>query len=124
MVDSLKFYAVRSKDGKWLRRKGYGGSGDCWVDELSKARVYNKIGPARGQANWWFKNYKSFGCPDIVVFTVTATEVINDEDRIAKQIKVKEKKAKIAELQLAKRRLEDAENKVKEAQINLKKLVE
>lgn len=33
----LDFYAVRNRDGKWLRSKGYGGFGKCWVDDISAA---------------------------------------------------------------------------------------
>lgn len=43
----LDFYAVRNRDGKWLRSKGYGGFGKCWVDDISAAKIYGKPGPAK-----------------------------------------------------------------------------
>jgi hypothetical protein len=62
----LNFYAVRSKDGKWLRAKGYGGSGKSWVDEMSKAKIYANPGPAKAQITFWAKNYPEYGVPELV----------------------------------------------------------
>lgn len=119
-MNDLKFYAVRNKEGKWFRRKGYGGSGDSWVDEITKARIYNKIGTARAQISWWFTNYPSFGCPDLVVFSIQISAVINEEDRLLKKRAKKEKAAVITRLRMAERDLE----KAREGVLRAKKTVE
>ena len=93
--EELKFFAIRSRDGQWFRRKGYGGSGESWVDEITKARIFNKIGPARAQVSWWFNNYPSFGCPEIVVFSTQISEVIQEEKRILDKRNKAEKAAGI-----------------------------
>ena len=90
-MDEFKVYAIRSKDGKWFRRKGCGGYGDSWVEELSKARIYNKSGPARAQSSWWFINYPQYGCPEVIVFTAKITEVINNEEQAQKRLEKKQK---------------------------------
>jgi len=91
--EELKFYAIRNRDGQWFRRKGYGGYGESWVEEITKARIFNKIGPARAQISWWFTNYPSFGCPEIVVFSTQISEVINEEKRVLDKQKTLEKAA-------------------------------
>lgn len=48
----LKFYAIRSKGGQWLRAKGYGGSGNNWVDDVIDAKLYLKLGTARRQISF------------------------------------------------------------------------
>jgi hypothetical protein len=115
LSDNLKFYAVRSRDGKWLRRKGIDGWGDSWVDELTKARIYNRPGPARAQISYWFSNYPSYGCPDLVVFTAGISEIINEEERLLKARAKQEKKAGIVRLTVAQRRLETAQEEVRRA---------
>jgi len=122
MSDNLKFYAVRSQDGKWFRRKGLGGSGDSWVDELTKARIYNKPGPARAQISWWFSNYPSYGCPDLVVFTASISETINEEERLLKARTKQEKTTGIRRLAMARHRLETAHEEVRKATNDLESI--
>lgn len=82
----LNFYAVRSKDGKWLRSKGYGGSGESWVSDITKAKIYGKIGPARSQVTFWAKNYPEFGIPDIVLISTGKCNILDEGDRVKKAI--------------------------------------
>lgn len=65
------FYIVRNKEGKFLRSKGYGGSGECWVDDLEKAKVWSRPGPAKAQVTWWLTHYPSYGLPEIVPLVAT-----------------------------------------------------
>lgn len=85
--ETLTFYVVRSKDGKYLRSKGYGGSGDSWVETLDKAKVWNKIGGANGQVTWWTRNYPEYGIPDVIPLTATIGEALNQDERVAKALK-------------------------------------
>jgi hypothetical protein len=82
----LNFYAVRSKDGKWLRAKGYGGSGKSWVDEMSKAKIYANPGPAKAQITFWAKNYPEYGVPELVQITTATCNFIDQEDRVKEAI--------------------------------------
>lgn len=117
--NTLNFYAVRNRDGQWLRRKGYGGYGECWVDDLKSARIYNGPGGARGQVSWWYQNYPSYGCPELVIFTATITEVVNEADNIDKKKAKKEKAAGIQRLSQAKEELKKAQQNVKAAEQEL-----
>jgi len=101
-MESLTFYVVRSKDGKYFRSKGYGGYGNSWFDDVQKARVYQKIGPARSQVTFWANAYPKYGVPDIIELTVTGTKVINEGDRVnkaVKKIKIDKLNRKLYELQ-------------------------
>jgi hypothetical protein len=111
-MESLEFYVVRSKDGKYLRSKGYGGYGQSWVEELKKAKVYTKKGPACAQVTWWATNYPDYGIPDLVPITGTLGEPIPQEKRVLTSIWKKEKER-------VKRELEEAERDVARAQSTL-----
>jgi hypothetical protein len=52
---TLQFYAVRH-DGKYFRRRGYGGSGEQWVDELARATIYPKRAQAVSRVTWWARH--------------------------------------------------------------------
>lgn len=90
----LNFYAVRSKDGKWFRSKGYDYSGmnskKSWVDNIVDAKIYAKPGPAKAQVTFWATNYPQFGVPDLVQITVGKCIYLDQEDRVKK---VQHKKA-------------------------------
>ena len=103
----LTLYAVRSQDGKYLRSKGYEGSGECWVTDINKAKLYSKIGPAHSQVTWWANAYPKFGIPVIVPFIATPGEPIDQTDRVKKSQRTKQ----LAELHNKLWRVEDALNK-------------
>ena len=95
---NLNFYAVRSQDGKWFRSKGLYGNGDSWVDDLTKAKIYSKPGPAKSQITFWAKNYPEYGIPDLVRITTGVCEFLDQTDRVTdrvKKIKIKELEDKI-----------------------------
>ena len=89
-METLEFYVVRSKDGKYLRSKGYGGYGQSWVEELKKAKVYTKKGPACAQVTWWYTNYPDYGCPELIPITGTLGEPLPQEKRVLEVIWKKE----------------------------------
>lgn len=107
-MESLEFYVVRNKEGKFLRAKGYNGYGDSWVSDLKRAKVYTKKGGASGQITWWATHYPEYGIPDLIPLTATMGEPIDQTERISK---VKQKK----ELENAKYELWKAQNEVKSA---------
>lgn len=88
----LNFYAVRSQDGKWFRSKGLYGSGNSWVEDLTKAKIYSKPGPAKSQITFWAKNYPEFGIPDLVRITTGVCEYLDQTERVKDRIqKIKQK---------------------------------
>jgi hypothetical protein len=78
----LNFYAVRSQDGKWFRSKGMNGYGESWVEDITKAKIYLKPGPAKAQITFWSKNYPEFGIPDLVRITTGVCEFLDQTDRV------------------------------------------
>jgi hypothetical protein len=79
----LNFYAVRSKDGKWLRAKGYGGSGESWVSDITKAKIYGNTRAPKAQITYWANNYPQFGVPDLVRITTGKCEYLDQEARVS-----------------------------------------
>lgn len=89
-----KFYAVRSKDGKYFKSKGYGGYGNSWRDNLNEAKIYPKPGPARAQITFWATNYPEYGVPDLVEFVIRPEDirVVDEVGRLDKLAERREKK--------------------------------
>ena len=86
----LNFYAVRSKDGKWLRAKGFGGSGESWVSGITKAKIYGSTRAPKAQITFWANNYPKFGVPDLVRITTGKCEYLDQTERVS-DIKLKNK---------------------------------
>jgi len=121
-VDGLELYAVRNQDGQWFRRRGYGGYGESWTDDIRKATIYQKIGQARSRVTFWATNYPDYGVPQLVKFTVSGAVVLDEEERVKKA----DEKKKIAkarhEARWAKAQLEQAQQQLQTAQAKMKKL--
>lgn len=78
----LSIYAVQSKDGKFFRAKGDNGGGNSWVDDIEKAKLYFKVGPAKSIVSWWAKNYPDYGVPNLIRIIANKYEVIDQVDRV------------------------------------------
>ncbi len=78
-MEAINLYAVKFKDGKWLRSKGYNGYGESRVDSLDKAKIWTKIGPAKAQVTWWASHTEFTGdkAPVLVVLTASITEEVD-----------------------------------------------
>jgi hypothetical protein len=114
----LDLYVVRNQDGQFLRSKGYGGSGSKWVDDITKARIYPKIGTARAQVTWFANSYPEYGVPQLVRLTCTGVEVLDETKRVKKTQVSKAKK----ELEYKRRHTETMKRQLKaeEARIRAK----
>jgi hypothetical protein len=116
--NELVLYVVRNAKGQYFRAKGFSGSGDSWVDDINKAKIYGKIGGARGTVTYFAQNPK-FPIPDIIKLTVTGMEVIDESSRVQKVLNKKAKEQEEQKARRAKRELEDAERKLAEAHAKL-----
>lgn len=120
--NELILYVVRNSDGQYFRAKGYGGYGNTWVSDINKAKIYGKIGGARGTITWFSNSYPEYPVPQLVKLNVTGMEVIDETERVRK---VKEKKI-VAEVAKKKRRaeidLKNAERDFEEAKSKLESL--
>ena len=112
----MKLYAVRNKEGKWLRSKGYGGYGDKWVDDIEKARMYATLKGARINVGWYANNFPDYGIPEIVAFDVVQSGVLNEEGRIAKARELEEARQSTRELRKAKAMLSEAQRRLERAE--------
>lgn len=105
----LTFYLVRNRDGEFFRAKGYHGSGATWVKDATKARVYQKLSPARSLVTFFTQKWPEYGIPEIVVLTVTEISVLNETERVEKSIRNKELKEHQKKVARQKRELQSAE---------------
>jgi len=118
----LELYAVRNKEGKYFRSKGYGGYGQTWVDDLKSAKIYAKLGQARARVTWFSSNYPEYGIPDVCLLTVTTVTVLDETKRVQRAIKNKEAAKQKREVRHRKWQLERAQRELQAAQENLEKL--
>lgn len=118
----LELYAVRNKEGKYFRSKGYGGYGDTWVNDLKSAKIYAKLGQARARVTWFSTTYPKYGIPDICVLAVGSVEVLDETKRVEKAIQKKKVAKEKRELRMKKYQLERAQQEFKVAKQNLEKL--
>lgn len=88
-IPTVELFAIRNKEGKWFRRKGYNGRGDTWTDDFLKARIYNRISPARSIITFFSNTWPEYGIPDLVKISIDKVELIEETDRVNK---AKEKK--------------------------------
>jgi len=118
----LTMYAVRNKDGQYFRSKGYCGSGETWVDDIKKARIYPKPGPARAQVTFFAGAYPKYGVPDIVELRVTEVVAVDEAVRVKKALHRKSVQRERWGIGIDAIRCEMAQKKLKEAQEELARL--
>lgn len=119
--DELVVYVVRNSKGQYFRAKGISGYGDSWVDEINRAKIYPKIGGARGTVTYFAQN-PNFPIPEILKLTVTKVEVIDETKRVEKVLNKKAREVQENKARRAKRELEEAQIKFQSAQAELNRL--
>lgn len=115
-MESLEFFVVVNSEGKYFRRKGYGGSGDTWVTSITTARVWTKITGARATVTFFGKTYPQYPVPKIIKMTVSKSEEIDETARVAKVIEKDRIQRENAGIIAAKLRLKEAEAELQRAQ--------
>ncbi len=119
-IKNLVLFVVVNQEGKFFRAKGYNGYGETWVDDINKARLYAKLGPARSAVTYFANSYPKYGIPDIYRIHVGTCEVMQEEkERAMKAVAKIKKKKEERELDAAKRRLVQAEEAVEIAKQRL-----
>lgn len=103
----LKFYIVCNAEGKFYRSKGLHGYGRSWTEDVKKAKVYSRIGPARSVVTYWAGHYPEYGIPDLVEFGPGTINVITEDERVKKSIKKKWEKIRERERDNIVRRIEN-----------------
>jgi hypothetical protein len=126
----LLLYAVRSKNGKFYKSKGYGGyRNTVWMDDINEAKIYTKIGQARSVVTFFTGHYPDYGIPDLVIIKVNEVSLVNEKERVTKSIEKKQKEeleckkeSALREIEYANKNIKDAEKRLKESLTNLEKL--
>lgn len=119
--NELVVYVVRNSKGQYFRAKGMSGYGDSWVDDINRAKIYPKIGGARGTVTYFAQN-PNYPVPEILKLTVTKVEVMDETKRVEKVLNKKAKEEQEQKARRAKRELEEAQARLESAQAELKRL--
>lgn len=115
---SFEIYAVRNREGKWFRAKGFTGK-RSWADALADAKLYTKIGQAQSRVTYFATRYPEFGIPDVVKLTVKSFEIIDQTERIKKLFIKKEKQKITQEKQAIKYAKEQQERVIQHSKNNI-----
>ena len=86
---AINLFAVRNRDGKWFRSKGYNGYGNSWVDNITTAKIYGTASSAKRQVTYWYTHYPEFGMPDLVQITSGKCDILDQTERVKKAAKKK-----------------------------------
>jgi len=115
-AQQLTVYVVRNSEGKFFRAKGYGGYGNSWVDDIQKARIYARIGPARSAVTYWSKRSDAaqYGVPEILVISGEVVEVLKEDDRVQKSKEAKKKRRDNSQRRHLERQRADLERRLRE----------
>lgn len=119
-LGTLEFYAIRNQEGKWFREKGYGGSGATWVDDVKKARIWQRTAGARGVITWFATRFPTYGIPNLVKFTAQAVEIMDETERLAKREEAKKRRAANNQIWQAKQSLVLAQQEYEKAKRRLR----
>lgn len=75
----LTFYAVRSSDGKFFKRYGWHLKyQDMFVDDIGKARIYAKPGPAKSRITVFAKRFPTEQKADLVELHITNISIFDE----------------------------------------------
>lgn len=124
MTDALTVYAIRNEAGEWMRSVGYGGGSRHWVAEVCNAKLYTKLGQARGRVTFWANHAPGKKPPVIVAFSMALTDarVIEETDRVAAAKMRKATAQAESAKRKAKRQLHAAEETIKRAEAEIQKI--
>ena len=120
--ESIFFYVIVNAEGKFFKPTGLGRSGSKWVDSITQAKIYNKIGPARSQVTYWSKNFPSYGVPMILQFSIGDITVLDEKERVANKIDEQHKRNLLKVRRSLERQIANAEEEIHKNQEALKKL--
>jgi hypothetical protein len=70
---SLELYVVKNSKGEYFRAKGFGGGGKSWVENISQAKIYTKIGQAKARVTY-FTKHNPDNLPSPKIITLEAHE--------------------------------------------------
>lgn len=122
-IEPLELYVVQNKEGNFFRAKGYSGSGESWVDNIKKAKIYGKIGPARSIVTFWSNSYPKHGIPDILKLNVEYAISLDEEERVKKVIQKQQKQEAEKNKRRAQKDLEDAKINLERAKQEVNRLI-
>lgn len=116
-------YLIKNQEGKYFRAKGYHGYGESWVEDIKKARVNTKIGPARSVVTFFGKWKEEFGVANIIEFKLINGTILDETKRVSKALNKIKKEKIIQEKRHAEWKLNDAKESLICAQEKLNKLL-
>lgn len=118
-IKDAHFYVVINNDGQFFRRKGYGGSGKSWVDDITTARIYIKIGHARAIVTYFAKEHPRYPVPRIAKLGLSTIEMLDQTAHVEKAKADEKKRIAVQQLRYQEHALERAERDLEVAKKRL-----
>lgn len=121
---NLFFYVVVNAEGKFFRSRGYGRHTHdySWTNDITKAKIYNKITPARGQVTYWYSNFPTYGMLSILKLSIGEIEVIDEKNRVERAIAEKQRREEEKNARRILENIKDAERQLTQIQERLDNL--
>ncbi len=111
-IKKLTFYVIVNSEGQFYRKMGYKG----WVDKVSKARIYGKVGYARSVITHFSLYFPQNPIPDLYEIRVGEIIKLDETKRIAELTVKREKLAEKRAARQAQNTLEWAKQQLENAQ--------
>lgn len=117
-MNNLTMYAVINSQGQYFKSHNINTIGvvGTWVNDINNARVYTRTGGARTVITYFANNYPNVSLPKLLKLTLSNVEVIDETDRIQKALDKKAKAKLIRDISREKRRIEEIDREIKEAE--------
>lgn len=113
---NLTLYTVQNSDGKFILSKGR------WTNDITKAKIYSRLGPARSVITFFAKHYPEFPVLKLIKFNITEYETVDDSERVEKALEKQAKYKANAKIREEKRSLKRAEEALRRAEESLARL--
>ena len=118
----ITLYLVRNREGRYFRRKGYGGAGESWTEDIAQARVYvgdRGVKQARAVVSFFVSCWPEYGVPDLVKFEARTVAVLDESGRVEKVMARKQKQEEEREVRERRSEYQRAQRDLKDAQERL-----
>ena len=112
LIPTLEYYALRNQDGNWWA------NGGRWM-MLKKAKIWKSTAGPRSVLGRMAKAHPNLPLPNLVKFTLTATEVFDETARVAKAREAEKRRREKADVRAKEQALRDSQNALNRAKQEL-----
>jgi hypothetical protein len=113
---NLEMFVVINHKGQYCRNRDYNDT--SWTDDIKKAKIYTKIGPARSTITWYSSNIPDMPMPMLGVLPIRECRIVDESVRVESAKITKERRELEYQIKRAQRDLEKAQSNLGTAHSN------